>query len=424
MSIAELNLHQSKISNGRPLYPESRSDEQVSVFTVISILIASLVTFNPYYGSANLSSGLAEGMILYIIGATLTLLSFSLFIRCWRYGSTNSYAEISNDLGGIIFKIISDVLMIATYLYLTSLIFADTHLLLKTIVSHFYVHEYSIVFDKWILQYVVALLPAIPAIFCKSLAGMKYCAHIANLTLIISIVTMIVIMTKLRPEYDYIRPEKIPLFNNDIQYLVVTFAKYCGKNFIHPIAAFIVPHIKNPSQGKIYATVAVSSFIGSIIILCGMLISFFSFYDGLILHLYPIFMLYDSEIVLELVCQFATLIHYICSYSLYIFITSRIIPELFSSNGQMSFISVIISNLIAATFTVSFESNDSFHDAMNYIGLIAYFCLCFFLPSIMFLIKYRFVHIFWSIIALVVLVITAVPLIYNLYHLSDITIII
>lgn len=413
MILQEIRLNE-KCTNERPLYREQPPDKQCSTIGLVSILLAANITTGPFYGSHNFSVGLIECAILCIFAYLVSQLTFMIFIKCWKYNHLNTFHEIGVFNGGDSLGLVNSFILLVTYAYIVAIIFEDTYHIIENLIFYFKPDENTVFSNKWFLQYLIAFVPAIPAIFFKSLLSMRKVAFVCNITILISVISIVIIMGIGIKKNGFDPFNNIVLFKNDVPGMCKAFISFSELYLYHPYVSIVAPYISNPTQGRIFGIEVASSLISMIINFIGLICTYFTLYGSADLDM--AYFSFDPDLIWTKICKFSSLVHHICIYCIFVQLTIQSITFMFY-DSTVSLISNLSSMVIICSFVVIYSAGgETCRSVIKIIGSVAFHLLVFILPSILYLFSHRFRPVSWGVISIAICVIMIITIVTSLYY--------
>ena len=393
---------QAMIISGRLSWLSSKYSSFVtlSMFSSIMLLYKATLSTDPFVMVDAFQGGIALTTVIFGLVIAFSMISFSLFEKCWVACGSMSYKGVWNACFGSKISWIPSILVIISYFTFMSICTTD----LKDDMSFVFK---TIDQEKWnqyskIVVYLIIGFTGIPSLISVSFSVLLYISIIGNVGLITGCI-IVAAKCVINIRSFGINPEKKAIWWNwDIQNIVTSFSYINSAFFSHPIIYMVIIQITNPtkrSANKIFLTnLSITSLTIYITGLCGYLIAFDNIGDHTLLTYLPP----SLEISIARIGAMMSNLGSSCAFCL--FVTKELcdmILDMCHKSTHCRVLSVIIAILCSYAFSMT---QSGIQEIVWIIGSFSYYSLVFLLPPLYYLKVFEFRNKIWSIIAALIMV--------------------
>lgn len=390
------------------LYTDKGSFVGVSMFSAIMVLFNCGTSDDSLYMSYAFQVGVIESLVLCVSALLLTQCGLHLFITTWSYNSENSYVSIWKECFGNKTRFIPRILLLLAFISLSAISTGDFLDQYNDLISYVDANHSTIFSSKYFSKFVLTFIFVFPSLFHNRFSSMKYASGVANLLLLISILCELWLFIKSTKENGFDPQKEIVYWSGDFKQAVYCMDVFNSLFFIAPFAAIISREIKEATRNKICKLTWYTSIASLFINLAGGYLGYFTFFsnqedDSVFLNFE------DQKQIPIIIGKLALLIKTILANNNYIYINAISLSDVVFPYSEEQKVGRISSGVVVwfLTIFITFKGTKLL-GLFDLFGSFSFVILAFILPSVYYLVIYKFKRPITSIIAILELFICAV----------------
>ena len=275
-------------SNDRILFPKPA--KTISTFSAIALFFCTNNGSNPYLTERFFFIGLINNIISSFVPCILVGLSFQAYIRTWRFNSETSFAgSLKDAFGGKSENVMRGMFIFA---FFNNIMFNcyDVYKFTREITTYLWPNV-KWVNSKYTQVYFLSLSTVIPTFFIKRFSQLTVYAHIANISVLITLVIMGVYAYKSVQVVGFNPTGETVLFTKDLYNSVNCLSYFVLIFYTHPIICNLAPEMNCVKQGDFVRVSWIANIISWLVNFVSGYLGWFTLhgttYGSICLTLYP-----------------------------------------------------------------------------------------------------------------------------------------
>ena len=399
----------------RLIFPHGGSTR--SNASIVSVLVCFLVGCAALRLFDFTSAGVINVVVVGVAMLLLSQLSFSLFIRTWRYSRENDYTDLFKDafnVNPIAISLLIILSAISLTVYFTGKIISVWKSLFKPFVS-----KGNIVMSDYLVGYILCGIFPIIACSIGSFISFVPLSYVANFCTLLAAVPLFIDFGKSLKIQGFDPTHQVKIATSDFWQTVDIITTFSMLFFVHPFIKFVAKFSVHKTQQSIENITWAANTINLVYNTVCIIIGYFNY-----MNKYPgkfYFDTMDPTSALAILAKVCTIINLTITNAGYYKLFTDQIAQMFHTTDTVLIVS-IISNATVAVLSVGASIIGGIAATIiDLIGSMSFVIVTFIIPAIIYLRMYKlssflgYTAIFLLVVGLVILVLISYRSISNTF---------
>ncbi|EAY03125.1 Transmembrane amino acid transporter protein [Trichomonas vaginalis G3] len=415
----EYKFNVNSLDGDTMLYHDRNSIKStgISAFTAVLVLLNSGISNDPFFMSYSFQTGIFQVIVISVLALILTQLSFHIFVKTWSFNGENSYISIWKDVFNGKTSIIPRIILFVAFISLSSVSTNDFLTEYDDLLSYVDPSKFSVFSSKWFKKFVLTFIFFFPSLFHNRFSQMKYISYMRNFLLVVCLIMEAVVAGKTIKENGFDPQKEIVYWGKDFSQTVACFDLFNVVFFVSPFVAMISKDIKDATRSKICKITWATSLTSLVFNLLGGYLGYLALFskqeDDLVFLSFE-----NQKDIFIIIGKITCLLKTILTNTMYIYINACCLADLFFKYSDDHKAARLTSGVVVWLLAIFITYTGwKLTDLLNLIGSTCFIFLAFILPSVYYLMMYKFRNILWGILSifevLVCVTISGIILYYN-----------
>jgi hypothetical protein len=408
MLLSQYKFGNRERTNERVLF--TKAEKTISRITAISLIVCTVNGSNPLTTERFFFVGLVNILVASFFPLFIMQLSFQIYIRTWRFNSDTSYSESLKDAfdgkGGTIIRIMLIFTLFNDICYHSFDIYKYS-----SIITRYFWPGNELINNRYLHIYLLVAISIIPTFFMERFTKLAIPSYIANLSVIIIHIIMVVFTYNSVQKTGFNPNGKTTLYSSDIINSINCLSYFILIYNTFPVLCNIGPELSVQKQGEITRIALASNFSSWALNFIGGYIGYFYFFgssNGAIsIYLY-------SDSLVKVIAAFLGLLNILITNVCLNYLNGIEIVKLFTPRGykiDSPWIGVIASSSFGIANAIG---PMVIMDILTSICQLFFLIVCVIVPPVAFIKMYG-VKNFWGIMCILLIICVTIVGIATVY---------
>jgi len=254
-------------------------EANISTFSALMLLLKSTVSIDPFIIIIAYQCGLALCSLIGILLMGLTIISLTLYVKCWGVSNSITYTGVWKHCFGNVFSWIPSFCIMISYFSLSSLCTLEFYYDVTDIFAMIPILKRLNPPNKKLIDFSLMFLSVIPSIISNKFSALFVISIIGNIGLFLACLSVVNKFYWKWNQFGINPDNKLKWWDFDISAVTTCYSYFNVAFFIHPIIYLIVKEMKSPTERTTMRIAISNSLLVGLIDMGIGIISYLLYYD-------------------------------------------------------------------------------------------------------------------------------------------------